>query len=71
MHIRTIEEDYEYRMKNLMEKFVKDYDLILLAGDELYEEIWDKHSKEFGRAVLEDMYNYSGNELFGDAEPEE
>ena len=71
MHIRTIEEDYEYRMKNLMEKFVKDYNLILLAGDELYEEIWDKLSKEFGRAVLEDMYNYSGNELFGDAEPEE
>ena len=58
-------------MKNLMEKFVKDYNLILLAGDELYEEIWDKLAKDFGRTVLEDMYNYSGNELFGDAEPEE
>jgi len=71
MHIRTIEEDYDYRMRNLMEKFVEQFDLILLAGDELYEEIWDRLSKEFGRAVLEDMYNYSGNELFGDAEPEE
>ena len=73
MHIRTIEEDYEYRMKNLMEKFKEDYpeELENLAGDELYEEIWDKLSKEFGRAALEDMYNYSGNELFGDAEPEE
>lgn len=23
MHIHTVEEDYEYRMKNIMQKFVK------------------------------------------------
>lgn len=27
MHIHTVEEDYEYRMKNLIKKFVHDYEL--------------------------------------------
>lgn len=27
MHIHTIEEDYEYRMKNVMDKFVECYKL--------------------------------------------
>lgn len=70
MRINTIEEDYDYRMKNLMEKFIEQYELNLLVGDELYEEIWDNFSKEFGRTVLEDMYNFSGNELFGESEGE-
>ena len=70
MHIRTIEEDYEYRMRNIMERFKKDYpeELEDLTGDELYEKIWESYSAQFGRTVMKDMYLYSGEELFQDEE---
>lgn len=29
MHILTIEENYEYRMKNIMKKFVKDISYVM------------------------------------------
>ena len=32
MHIHTIEENYEYRMENIMQKFVKDYELEGFGG---------------------------------------
>lgn len=53
MHIRTIEEDYDYRMRNIMERFKKDYpeELEDLTGDELYEKIWESYSAQFGRTV--------------------
>lgn len=72
MHIRTIEEDYEYRMRDIMKRFKKDYpeELEDLTGDELYEKIWVDYSAQFGRAVMEDMYSYSGEELFQDEEQE-
>lgn len=46
MHIRTIEEDYEYRMKNIVRKFVKDFELEKLNSDELQEKLWNDYSKE-------------------------
>lgn len=64
MHIRTIEEDYEYRMKNIMKKFVKDYGLGELNSEELQDKIWSEYAEEFAHAVLQDMVDYSGDELF-------
>lgn len=64
MHIRTIEEDYEYRMKKIIRKFVKDFEFEKLNSDELQEKLWNDYSKEFAHAVLEDMSEYAGDELF-------
>lgn len=64
MHISTIEEDYEYRMKNIVRKFVKDYELERLSAEELQDKIWSEYAEEFAHAVLQDMTDFSGNELF-------
>lgn len=64
MGIHTIEENYDYRMKRLIKKFVKDYELENLNAEELQDKLWDGYSKEFARAVLEDMQEFSGDELF-------
>ena len=64
MHIPTIEEDYEYRMKNLIEKFVRDYELEDCNAEELQDKIWSEYAEEFARAVLQDMTDFSGDELF-------
>ena len=65
MYIHTIEEDYEYRMKNVMEKFVRQYDELQgLDPEELQDRIWNDYAKEFGHVILEDMSEFSGNELF-------
>lgn len=64
MHIQTIEEDYEYRMKNIVRKFVKDYELERLGAEELQDKIWSEYAKEFAHAVLQDMNDFSGDELF-------
>ena len=57
-------ENYDYRMKRLIKKFVKDYELENLNAEELQDKLWDDYSKEFARAVLEDMQEFSGDELF-------
>lgn len=64
MHIHTIEEDYEYRMKNIIKAFVKDYGLNELNPEELQYKIWTDYVKEFAHAVLQDMVDFSGDELF-------
>lgn len=64
MRIHTIEENYDYRMKKLIKKFVKDYELENLNAEELQDKLWDAYSKEFAQAVLEDMQEFSGDELF-------
>lgn len=66
MHIHTVEEDYEYRMKNIMEDFLEDYpELKELDVDELQDKLWEpEYAKAFGRAVIEDMMSFSGDELF-------
>ena len=66
MHIHTIEEDYEYRMKNIMEDFLDDHEeLKKLDVDELQDKLWEpEYAQAFGRAVIEDMMSFSGDELF-------
>lgn len=64
MYIHTIEQEYEYRMKNIMEKFVKDYGLGELNSEELQDKIWSEYAEEFAHAVLQDMADFSGDELF-------
>ena len=44
MHIHTIEEDYEYRMKNIIKAFVKDYGLNELNPEELQYKIWTDYA---------------------------
>lgn len=64
MNIHTIEENYEYRMENIMQKFVKDYELEGLSAEELQDKIWSEYAEEFAHAVLQDMNDFSGDELF-------
>lgn len=64
MHIPTIEEDYKYRMKNLIEKFVHDYKLEDCNAEELQDKLWSDYAKEFAHAVLDDMSEFAGDELF-------
>lgn len=64
MHIPTIEEDFEYRMKNIVRKFAEDYELEGLSAEELQDKLWSEYSKEFAHAVLQDMTDFSGDELF-------
>ena len=64
MHITTIEENYEKKKKNIMQKFVKDYELEGLSAEELQDKLWSEYSKEFAHAVLQDMTDFSGDELF-------
>lgn len=64
MHISTIEENYEYRMKTIMKNFVKDYELEGLSAEELQNKIWSEYAKEFAHIVLQDMTDFSGDELF-------
>lgn len=45
MHIHTIEEDYEYRMKEVMKKFVEDYELQDLSSEELQDSLWSEYAK--------------------------
>lgn len=64
MHIHTVEENYDYRMKNLVKKFVKDYGLEKLNPEELQDKICSEYAEEFAHAVLQDMTDFSGDELF-------
>lgn len=64
MYIPTIEENYEYRMENIMQKFLKDYELEGLSTEELQDKLWSDYAKEFAHAVLQDMTDFSGDELF-------
>ena len=64
MHIHTIEEDYEYRMNNVIDKFIECYKLCGLNPEELQNKIWSEYAEEFAHAVIEDMMDYSGDELF-------
>jgi hypothetical protein len=64
MRIHTIEQDYEYRMKNIMEKFINDYGFSELSPEELQDKIWSEYAEEFAHIVLQDMVDFSGDELF-------
>jgi hypothetical protein len=66
MHISTVEEEYEYRMRYIVDNIVSNCqeDFEDLSPEEVYEKLWDDYAKEFGRAVLEDMMDFAGDELF-------
>jgi hypothetical protein len=64
MHIRTIEDDFEYQMERIITDFKKRFELEGLDAEELQDKIWKDHAEEFGRAVLERCVEYSGDELF-------
>lgn len=65
MHIPTIEEDYKYRMKNLMKKFIIDNELEnIYDPEELQDLLWCDYAEKFAHAVLQDMADFSGDELF-------
>ena len=71
MNIKTIESDFEYRMKKIINKFKKDYKLEYLTAEELQEKMWgdardNQLAAEFGRKVLEACNEFSGDELFED-----
>lgn len=65
MHMPTIEEKYEYRLKRIIGSLVAQHgDLQRLPPDKLQDAIWNDYAKEFGHAVLEDMFEFGGDELF-------
>ena len=66
MYNNTVEGKYEYRMKRIIEDFLEDHEeLQELDVDELQDKLCEaEYAKEFGRAVIEDMMSFSGDELF-------
>lgn len=64
IYIHTIEENYEYRMRNIVKALVKDYELNELNSEELQNKMWTDYAKEFAHDVLQDMVDFSGDELF-------
>lgn len=64
MHIHTMDENYDYRMKRLVEKFVQDYEIEEREPTALEDIIWKEYAESFGRMVLEDVIEYAGDELF-------
>ena len=47
-----------------MKKVVKNTELEKLNAEELQTEIWTNYAEEFGQMILEDMYDFAGDELF-------
>lgn len=66
MHLSTIEENYKYRMKKLIQNFVSRYEELQgLDTDVLQDKLWSEdYATDFAHAVLEDMTDFSGDELF-------
>lgn len=67
MHIHTIEEDFEYRMKKIIQSMRDDYDeLKNLDPEELQNQLINNKmfSKDFAGRVVDDCINFSGDELF-------
>ena len=64
MHIHTMDENYDYRMRRLVEKFVQDYEIEEREPTALEDLIWKEYAESFGGMVLEDMIKYAGDELF-------
>ena len=64
MDIITQEHLWEYQMKGLIRKFVKEHQLEGLSAEMIQEIIWTKFPAEFGRAVLDFCADISGDELF-------
>ena len=48
----------------MLSYLVENYSLEELDAEELQDKIWSEYAAEFGRIVMEDMNEWSGNELF-------
>jgi hypothetical protein len=55
--IRTIEEDFEYQMRQCLERFIDDFELEPDSGDELFKAIWNNR-QEFGELVHNRMVEW-------------
>jgi len=64
MRIRTIEDDFDYQMKGIINKLKDDYDLHDLNAEELQDILWKSYAAELGKTILEKCAEYSGDELF-------
>lgn len=65
MNIPTNEENYAYRMKRIIGDLVSQHDELQgVSSDMLHLTIWNRYAKEFGHAVLDDMFKFAGDELF-------
>jgi len=64
----TLDSQFEYQMKKIINKFVNDYDLQDLTAEELQEKLWVSLAAQFGQAVLQACNEFSGDELFENEE---
>ncbi len=65
MGIPTDEENYAYRMKRIVSDLVNQHEELQgLSPDMLHFAIWNRYVKEFGHAVLDDMFKFAGDGLF-------
>lgn len=65
MQIHTIEEDFEYQMKQVLNEMRRTNDELKdLEAEELQDKLWGEYSEQFAHAVLERCNDYSGDELF-------
>lgn len=52
-------------MKNIMKKFIKDCELESIDDPEMLQDtLWYDYAEGFAHAVLQDMNDFSDNELF-------
>lgn len=57
MHIHTIEENFDYRMKLIVKDLLEQMEETVTDGQGLYDFL-RKNPKELGRAVLDDMFEF-------------
>jgi len=48
----TLDSQFEYQMRKIIEKFKNDWDLQELTAEELQEKIWVSLAAQFGQTVL-------------------
>lgn len=75
-HINTIEDDFEYRIKAILRKWLEDYEYGGGNDDaDAFEEHLRFYAEEFGNAVIDDIVTYMGvptlNDLTEDDEEDE
>ena len=64
MHIHTMDENYDYRMRRLVEKFVQDYEIAERDPTDLQDKIWMEYAESFGFGVVRDLVGHGiGTEM--------
>lgn len=74
MHIPTIEDDFDYNFKKVIDMMRDDFpELTNLSSDDFQETVWN--DKEmcvyFTQKMFERAYEYGGDEMFGDESEED